>query len=489
MRQSDIILKEKSQFLQGSFFVLSAQIALMVSGYIIHFSTASFVTVEEYSRFGVILSLLMVSQIFLSTGIPNAVSKYTAEGRDTIMLRRKALRLQILLSVIIFSILFISSSFLSKVLNDEELTNYIRFSSFFLLFASISSYYIEVLNGMEEFKSSSLILIIRYISAAGFAIFSLYLGYSIYGVIGGYILGPIIAIIFGYKLSKKNIPGRAIETSEIFNFAYPLIIYALLYSLLLNLDIFLLKFLDIGLDYIGYFIAAKTLGTIPIFVFGAISVTILPVVSRFVSKGQMDEAREIIYLTTRYVLIFLLFFCTIIVQTSEELMILFYPSEYAEGASSLNILVIGSGFFVLFNMFSYIINTLDRTKIPVAIGIIMVISDIFLCYHFIRQSDIVGAAIATSVAAFVGSVIAGIVVIKYFNLQFTKPSLFMKICFAALITYIATLAVSFQGISLLLWYLFLFILYISTLFLLNVFTKDDIKIIKGILQPKPKEVI
>ena len=61
--------KNEHKLAKGTFFLMISQIIFLGSGYIIHFGLARIVSPAEYGRFGIILSLLMISQIFLNMGI------------------------------------------------------------------------------------------------------------------------------------------------------------------------------------------------------------------------------------------------------------------------------------------------------------------------------------------------------------------------------------------------------------------------------------
>lgn len=66
---------------KGTIYLMFAQAILLASGYIIHVGLTRILSPLEYGRFGVILGLLMIIQIFLNVGIPETVSKFISEEK------------------------------------------------------------------------------------------------------------------------------------------------------------------------------------------------------------------------------------------------------------------------------------------------------------------------------------------------------------------------------------------------------------------------
>ena len=90
---------------KGTLHLMIAQVVFLVGGYIIHFGLARIVSPAEYGRFGVTLALLQILQIFLVKGIPEAVTKFIAEGKDIKQTNRISFKIQLVLSFSIFVML------------------------------------------------------------------------------------------------------------------------------------------------------------------------------------------------------------------------------------------------------------------------------------------------------------------------------------------------------------------------------------------------
>ena len=292
--------EKKINFFRGTLFLFISQICLMGSTYIIHFSLARLLSKAEYGQFGVILSILLICRIFLLRGVPDTIAKYVSEGRDTKSIKKKGLRLQLFFALSISTILFIFAPQLATFLNDTQLTNYIRLLSLYIPIISMIAFYVGLLNGFEKFHKTSQLLISRHILNVFFVLLLVIFGYHIYGVIAGYIFAGFFVIFLGYLTTRTNIKGQLVTLKELVYFSYSILIFSMSFTLLLSLDLFIIKNLDINNDYVGYYVAVKTLGNIPILIFAALSFTILPVISRSLSDKDMEQARQYINMSLRY---------------------------------------------------------------------------------------------------------------------------------------------------------------------------------------------
>jgi O-antigen/teichoic acid export membrane protein len=201
-------INNEHRLAKGTLYLMIAQTIFLGTGYIIHIGLARIISPIEYGRFGVILSILMMSQIFLNLGIPETVTKFISEGRNSKIVKNKALKLQLLFSLIIFLIIFLSAPLIANILNDPKLMNYIRFASIIIPVRAVYAILRGVLNGFRYFEKSAyahtIDALIRIISV----FILIYLGFGIYGAIGGYIFGAFVALWFSYLFSLENIKGK-----------------------------------------------------------------------------------------------------------------------------------------------------------------------------------------------------------------------------------------------------------------------------------------
>ena len=471
--------EQKHHMVKGTLYLMTAQIIFMGSGYIIHFGIARMVSAEEYGRFGVVLAILQVIQIFLVKGVPDAVTKYVAEGRDTIQTKRRALKLQTSFSLIISLGLFSLAPLIADKLNDERLTLYIMVISSIIPIRAILSVYTGYLNGLRDFKKVSLIFNANTFSRILLVFLFLAIGFGILGAIGGYIAASVIALTLSYVYSKVNIAGKSISSKKIIDFAIPMILFSACYLALMNLDLFFVKAIVENPEDAGYYTASKMLSSI---IFGAIvglSLTLFPSISKSVSKNDLSQTQSYISNSIRYLIMILLPLCVIISIYARAFLTLFYPEEYAAGSTSLSLLVFGTSFIALFVIFGTIISGAGHPRTPTIIGVFLVIVDIILNYVLVDRYGMSGGAWSTFIAGGMGIILSGGVVYKMFK-TIVRWQSFLKISVATAIIGFLSHVVNISGPLLAIWSGVLFVVYFGILCSIKEIKKEDVVLVKGI---------
>jgi len=85
---------KKQNVTHGTIYLMAAQAAFVASGYAIHVGLARLLGPSDYGIYAVVISLMTMVNLILTTGIPQAVSKYvahddgSAEEIKKIMLKR-----------------------------------------------------------------------------------------------------------------------------------------------------------------------------------------------------------------------------------------------------------------------------------------------------------------------------------------------------------------------------------------------------------------
>ena len=128
-----------------------SQFIFFVSGYAIHVAAARNVSPAEYGIFGVVMSVFSITYIFLSTGLPDSISRLVSKGNDPKIVYNLALKYQLTFSLILFFILYSFAPLLSQFLNDSNLEYYIKLVSFLIPIRAIFHINRGFLNGLSKF--------------------------------------------------------------------------------------------------------------------------------------------------------------------------------------------------------------------------------------------------------------------------------------------------------------------------------------------------
>jgi len=422
----------ENKMAKGTFYLMIAQFIFLGSGYFIHFALARAVKPAEYGQFGVILGLLLLAQIFLNMGIPEAVSKFISEGRDSKSVKIKSLKIQIIFSIFFFMIVFISAPYLASLLRDSELTNYIRFAAFIIPVRAIFSVFRGVLNGFRKFTKTATTNLINAVTRLVFALLFILLGFGIYGALGGFIVGAGIAMFFSIIFSMKNKKGKKISAKEIVNFSYPMIGFAACYTAIMNFDILFVKALVVNEAMIGYYTSAKTISSIIFGVAIALTVTLLPSVSKAFADKNLVRIKSYISESLRSMTIVITPILVILIFFSGNILTFLFPDEYFIAASSLSVLTMGVIFVTYFVILGSIINGSGTPIISFIFGLILLTLSGVLYYVLISRYGIIGGAYSVLIVGFLGLILFSSAVYKRFK-ELIKINTLLRVVFSGFV--------------------------------------------------------
>lgn len=462
---------------KGTLFLTSSLVIYSISGFIIHFGLSRMVSSEVYGTFGLILSILEIFQILLIKGIPDAASKYLSEGIDGKKIKKKTLILQLSFTIIISVFLFFAASSISKLLNDDGLTIYIRFLTILIPLRGINILYGYFFDGYRQFNKTAMMTILNSVPRIFFVFIFVYLGFGIFGVIGGYIASTAIGLIYGLIFFKSRNGVKTIEYSKIINFSYPIILFSIFFQLITLLDLLMLKSIGLNNNDVGYYTAARVISSGFVIISVALSKTLLPSISSSYSKSDKELTENYINYTLRYIFMLFVPVAFIISSKSQELLSLFFTPEYSNAGNALSILIFGWLFMQSFFILSSIINASGRSKIPAYITALIVLISFFGNYLLIKQFGIIGGALTTLLAGIISFGTGIFFVIRIYHVTINVSSI-LKIIAASLIVYTISSLVNIVGILLIPWCILLFLIYISILFFIREIKKEDIEIVK-----------
>ena len=183
-----------------------------------------------------------------------------------------------------------------------------------------------------------------------------------------------------------------------------------------------------------------------------------------------------------YLLLLLILGALLVSATSKNLISLVYTARYVDAAPSLSIsiLTLGLTFLTLFVILTTIITASGKPKVSMTVALILIPIDIVLNLTLIPIYELRGAALATTITAFIGLVIAASYVFMRFG-TLMSPISFVRISGASLIIYFVALSYSFSGVLLVANYMFLFLVYFGLLWVFKEIKKEDIDVIKDIM--------
>ena len=466
---------------KGSIHLITSYVLFYLSGYLIHFVLARNVSPSTYGAIGVILSILTLLQILLMQGIPTAAAKYLSEGADGKEVRNKSLVLQFVYTSLICLFVYLLSPMIADAFRDKTFIPYLKFLPIVIFTRSINQLFNNFFGGYREFKRQAIHLAIDSFPRALFVFLFIYLGYGIYGVLGGYAAASLTGLIYALILFRPKAGQRSVSYWKIIDFSFPVILYAIFFQLLTSLDLFFIKALSGSGEVVGFYTSARVLCSTMTIVSAALSLTLLPSISHSVSMKDVKRTHAYIQTSMRYLLMFFIPIAVIISVQAKGLLSLFFTPEYAKAGNALSLLVWGWFFLQIFYVISAMINASGQSKIPAGIAAVSILISAVSNTYLVNLYGIEGGALATLITGMV-SLGAGLYFVYRIYMISVHMRSTLRICLAAgLVLGISVLARP-EGILLIGWILLLFTLYLAFLFLVKVLNQEDILLMKALVR-------
>jgi len=468
---------------RGTIYLIAASGIFFISGYAIHLGLGRYLGPEEYGTFGVTLTLMTAVNLLVGSGIPQAASKYIAEGTNDVgSIAPASLRIQLLFSTLVFLVYVSSAGIIAKALGNASMANYIRLSALAIPFYALCSLYCDgYLNGLRMFGQQSLASVANSLSKVSLAIGLAFIGLRVNGAILAYAIAAIVGWLVAWRcLGHIDKSDGVFGWTSLMRFAIPTSLFFMIASLIMSLDLFVVKAISNNPDDAGFYTAATNIARLPYYLSGALALALMPSISMSTSSENHDLTKSYISQTLRYMLIVLVPSTLLISATSGSLVSLFYSQRYTEAAAPLSILIFGLALFSIFFVLSHVVMGSNRPGVVFGIAVFVAAIDLALNLILVPRHGLLGAAWATTMATLAGAVVTAVYVLWRFEALVSIKS-FARICGASAAVYLVARLIPTPPALLPLIYLGLFAAYFGLLALLREFGKEDIARLRQII--------
>jgi len=413
----------KQSLRHGTIYLIAAQISFVLSGYATHIGLGRFLGPADYGIYAVVISLMTMVNLILSTGIPQAVSKYVAhQDGNELHVKKTAQNMQLTFSLVLFLIYYYFADQLAIMLNDPGLAPYLRLSSLIVPAYALQALYIGYFNGLKEYGKQSLMVILysvfKVVLILGFAVTS----YALYGAITGFVISSIAVLVLGFffvrstdkKFQSSSNKNSLISARTILDFATPIIFYSVATNLIMSFDLFFVKAYLTDMD-VGIYSAVSTISKVPFYIIAGIYGALFPAISSMSVHNDRSQMTMHIIRSVKYSMLILVPSTLFVVLFSKQVLSILFSEQYSAGSTSLGVLTIGMGFFGLFSLFTTVINGIGQPRVSMFMSLIVLLIDIILNQLLIPIYGVVGAAMATCVSCLLGLVISFLYVYRKYN--------------------------------------------------------------------------
>jgi len=432
--------------------------------------------VDNFGLYSFAFSFVAVFVIFADFGINilfmREVSKRTSGAKE---FASNALSLKIILSVISFAAIIVFG-FLYGL--DSYLFFLIILAAISMLLDNITGIFKGFFFAFEVFQYE---FFVSFISRTFFLVLGIAVLFGGYGLTGlmiiavlSSVIGLIMSIYFSFKLTIRLSSikiSRAVFS--LMKYSLPFFAMALLMGLIGNIDIILLQFFWTQSEVGAYSAAIRLISTMamaPILFVNSLQ----PVIARFYAMKN-KSINTIINKAIYYLSIVAFPFTIVTVVFAQQIVFLFFGTDFSETIIPLTILV----FSLIFSFSNIVfINVLSLTHKEKNVLVILAINIIILFaldVLLIPKNAEVGAAIAFLIATAVAFLVGYYFISKHFP-KFGSFSIFFKPFIAAILMGLITFLL--KPLGLFLAFPISILIYVLVLLLLKAFSKEDVLFFK-----------
>lgn len=480
---STLLRIQRTARLTGAAYLAVSQAILVGLGYVTHVLIGKIGGPPLYGKYGIVLSIMSILNMFLTLGIPVAASKETAEDEENsggVFL--SALRLQLVFALALAALAVSAAPLVAHLLGDSGLVPLIRFTAVIYplqaIYALLSNYF----NGLHAFAAQARLTVLYATAKLAGSVGFLLVFRSVPAALSGFLVGALAACGIGLPRALPTLRGRikrAIPPRRLFVFAGTFVGMTVALQLLMSVDLFLVKRILRDDTLVGYYNAAATVARIPYFILQGLGFVFLPSVARLL-KEDPDRARTFMREVFRYLFLLLLPISALTATTSKALLSLFFSAAYHPAARPLTFLAFALVFLSAFYLLSTIAAGAGRHKVPLVLSWSLVPLAIGLGFLLIPRYHLSGAALTTVSVAALGTFVLGAFMYRRFRLTFPLATLVRGAAgtaVAILPTYFASPPTFFLPV----WYLLLFLVYGLVLFALGEIRTEDWQYLKRLL--------
>lgn len=422
---------------RGTLFQMLSYGAFIVSGYALNISMVYILgDPVAYGLLGIMINATNIARVLLSSGLPNATSKFIAENDEELAypILRTSLKIQWIMAAAVVVVFVAGAPVWSAMLNDSTLTPYFWACAPLIPLMGVYQVLLSHYNGTHRFVPQAWIQILYAVTRVVFAIALAVVGFKVFGVLAGFSLSLVLcAGLAWYYVRPRSGPVNPVSR-KLLAFALPLMVLAIGQAVLVNLDLLQIKsYFPLSAD-VGYYSGMASLSRTPYFLFVAFSVTLLPVVTTTLKEHGIERAGRVVSRNISFLIMTALPVLAVFAAVPGQLLDFVFPAAYASAGHALVWAAIAQTMLALVAAFTAVITAKGKPYLAAAAWLVCIPAQLVAGTFLIPRYGMVGTALASLVAATVGVLFsAGLT--KYYFGRIMEPVPVLKALGAAAVVY------------------------------------------------------
>lgn len=417
--------------------------------------------------------------------------------------RNKSLAPKYLANVSAMKIILVSITFglIALIINllgyPKQTIKVVYLIALSVIFTAFSGMFYSIFQAFEKMEYQSLGQILNSALMLSGVIFAIRQGFSVVGFASLYFIASIAVLgyslaVLRWKFSNPTLAWspRKIEIDWSFwkptiKEALPFGLSAIFVTVYFWIDTVMLSLMK-GNEAVGWYNAAYRFVYVLLFIPGAYFSSIYPIMSKFYKTSE-DSLKFSYKKSLKYILIVAYPIAIGVTLFANKIILLVFKEEFTPSIPALQILVWAVFFSYLAHATLYTLNSINRQIIYTKVTSLAMVLNIILNLIFIPSFSFIGASLTTLFTEFIGFFLMFYYLKRYFENS-------IRYCFLVKFIFIMV------TISIIMLTLKKFInaelsftigvgIYLILLYLLNIFTKEDVKLFKTVLTPLHTKVV
>lgn len=447
------------------------------------------VSPSEYGVFTLSLSIILFIQGFSSLNIYRSVDYFVPQyltdsdygkAKQTL---QNVFSLGILSSFVGAGVLFVAIDFLASTFNEPQLGRILPYLVLLIPLQTVLRTLISSFNSLKKMKYRVVVRdvlnpLVRTLGAVALVA----TGVGVLGLVGGYLLGVAVAVACGVSFLLyeadwiKSANSKSVSNRALLSYSLPLVFAGVIYSLVGQLDYFVIGYFmessDVGQYRVAYLLAGNLL-----IVLQAITPVFKPMIAENQSDSSLLESR--FQLATRWTTMLTLPLVVTLVAAPDVYLSILFTEEYSVASAAVVALSIGYLFNASFGPEGMVLEGLGHTRLTLFNTLVLVGTNAVLNLLLVPRFGILGAGIATGTALTIAGAVG---VFEIYLLRSITPfklhllSIWLAVFPSIVVAYILSLLRTNSWILAFFIPLFVLLTYVLSLRKFGAFTDQDVEI-------------
>jgi len=402
----------------GTMYLISS-LGITVIGFFATIFYAHWVGASVLGAYFLFLSFYSISCLITDLGIGTAGTQRICEGKDQDSFFTASLTLRLsLYALLVLGLILCQDRFV-----DLELTGL-----FWPLIAVVGIVTIQTSLGMAISASNRLGLaasttLINNIVRIVVQVIAVFLGYQVYGLVGGLVVGILLELIIQLKFIDYHIKKfNWSHIKSLLSFSSWTVLVSAGTIIFDNISLILIAYFMTVAD-VGVFGVCMTFSFFALFISTALVNTLYVKVSRWNAQNDMNAIAISLSRATTYSLVFALPILTGGIILGYDLLYYLYGASFATGATALIIIIAMRVVQSILNLYTNFLMATDHAKQAVVGLLTGVSANVLLCVMLIPHIGIAGAAIGAFVNVIISFFIARTYLAQILPLNLEKSTI------------------------------------------------------------------